>query len=490
VVCIPVACDLSAAALALKVFGLTGKAHAPILYEERYNCWVTQPVPERGAKPAPESTFVEDAAFLSKINVFVPGKESQPVGFMRFWPEDFIVEEIAQDGAVATIDLPESATEHSDTVSGVQNATIVKCNTASSVMTTELARLLGVRETQIGHAGLKDERAITAQRISVSGVSAKQLAEASSPYFFTKDISPGQQLLPGKLQGNRFCLTVRFDHDLSADEEAALAAAVSRVRNQGFPNYYMSQRFAPPRLGQEHWGAMLLRGEEDAALRAFLTEPQQGGNSEIGAIRAAAAAKYGDWTGMAETFAAYPRLFLLETTVLEALAKGARTREALRVIGWQAGMWINVLNSWLFNEVLCRAEQSGETLPEAIPLPLAPDGSGWDLYGESMKKLGLDERAIEAAGRLPYYRPPKEKVDTRKFPKIHKASLTPKKLLISFSLEKGAYATALIAQLAQIATGKAPEGTPDDRVDARAALGFPSVGPITDRFDSVTDRQS
>ena len=451
---------------------------------------MSQQAPERGARPAPESTFVEDASFLSKINVFVPGKESQPVGFMRFWPEDFIVEEIAQDGVVTTIDLPGDTPEQSDAISGVLNATIVKCNTASSVMTTELARLLGVRETQIGHAGLKDERAITAQRLSVSGVSPRQLAEASSPYFFTKDIAPGQQLMPGKLQGNRFCLTVRFDHDLSSEEERAMVAAVARVRDHGFPNYYMSQRFAPPRLGQEHWGAMLLRGEEEAALRAFLTEPQQGGNSEIGAIRAAAAAQYGNWSAMAEKFSVYPRLFLLETTVLETLARGARAREALRAIGWQAGMWVNVLNSWLFNEVLCRAEKSGESLPESIPLPLAPDGSGWVIYGESMQKLGLDDRAIEAAQRLPYYRPPKEKVDTRKFPKIHKASLARRKLLISFSLEKGAYATALIAQLAQIATGKAPEGTPDDRVDARAALGFPSVGPVTDRFDSVTDRQS
>ncbi len=42
--------------------------------------------------------FLEDADMLEPFGIHIPGKASFPTGYLKLWPQDFIVEEILSDG--------------------------------------------------------------------------------------------------------------------------------------------------------------------------------------------------------------------------------------------------------------------------------------------------------------------------------------------------------------------------------------------------------
>ncbi len=143
-------------------------------------------------------------------------------------PEDFIV--IEELGFT-----PEGEGEHAF-------VTIEKRNTNTGWLADELARYAGVRQVDVGYAGLKDRNALTTQTFSVN---LSQVAEPDWKAFETdeiKVISVGRhprKLKRGVHQGNRFILTLR---DLAGDM-AELESRLQTVKGQGVPNYFGEQRF-------------------------------------------------------------------------------------------------------------------------------------------------------------------------------------------------------------------------------------------------------
>jgi tRNA pseudouridine13 synthase len=104
----------------------------------------------------------------------------------------------------------------------------------------QLARCLGVKPLDIGHAGLKDRHAITSQWLSVY-LPARQpdLQEIVIDGVEVIRVQRHRQKLrPGAHQANHFSLLVT---DIEAPE--GLNALLEQVRNQGFPNYFGEQRF-------------------------------------------------------------------------------------------------------------------------------------------------------------------------------------------------------------------------------------------------------
>ncbi|RKI28972.1 tRNA pseudouridine(13) synthase TruD [Corallococcus sp. AB004] len=119
-----------------------------------------------------------------------------------------------------------------------------------------LATALGVREDDIGSAGMKDRQAVTRQWLSVPAN-----AEARVPEFALDGVRVlevkrhGNKLRTGHLKGNRFRLRLRGVQDLGAARES-----FSRLSAQGVPNYFGEQRFG--RAGDNaDLGRMLLLGQ-------------------------------------------------------------------------------------------------------------------------------------------------------------------------------------------------------------------------------------
>lgn len=111
----------------------------------------------------------------------------------------------------------------------------------------QLAKLAGVRNADVGYAGLKDRHAVTSQWFSVD------LAGRPEPDWAHLETT-GLQLLHaarhrrklrrGALSSNRFSLRIR---DTDGDA-AALAERLARMRDERVPNYFGAQRFGGDNL--------------------------------------------------------------------------------------------------------------------------------------------------------------------------------------------------------------------------------------------------
>lgn len=161
------------------------------------------------------------------------------VGLLRAIPEDFVVEE----------DLGYEASgegEHAFLV-------IRKRNINTHDLARSLAKLSGVRQVDVGYAGLKDRNAVTTQSFSV------HLPGKPDPDWSMLEDEDVQLLSAqrhnrkirrGSLRGNRFRLRLR---KVEADREQ-LEARLADVAAKGVPNYFGNQRFG-------HNGANLRRAD-------------------------------------------------------------------------------------------------------------------------------------------------------------------------------------------------------------------------------------
>ncbi len=149
-------------------------------------------------------------------------------GVIRSTPEDFQVDEVL--GFVADGDGTHAFLK------------IRKKNANTEWVAKQLTRYAGVRQVDVGYAGLKDRRAVTTQWFSVD------LAGHEAPDWpalkeggieFIEITRHRRKLKRGALQGNRFKIVVReVEGDLEAFEHRLL-----QIASGGVPNYFGEQRF-------------------------------------------------------------------------------------------------------------------------------------------------------------------------------------------------------------------------------------------------------
>ncbi len=196
---------------------------------------------------------------LPYISAHLPGIG----GEMRTRPEDFVVEEIPAYE-------PSDEGEHTF-------VRLTKVGLTSAEVRRDLARLFGLREEDIGLAGMKDKHAVTTQTFSLPRIPPEEALHRireSLPHLTVHWARRhGNKLKPGHLRGNRFTIVVR--HTVSDAWERAQAIA-DYLRRVGVPNYYGEQRFG--RAGDNALrGREILRGKRvrDKWLRRFLLSAYQ-----------------------------------------------------------------------------------------------------------------------------------------------------------------------------------------------------------------------
>lgn len=142
-----------------------------------------------------------------------------------------------------------------------------------------LAEAAGVRETDVGYAGLKDRHAVTRQWFSIHlpKGDTPDLTTLQHPEFrVLEQRRHVKKLRPGDLQGNRFRIVLR---EVRGDRDA-VEANLRHVASHGVPNYFGAQRFGHDGGNVEQGRAMLAReirvhnakkkGIYLSAVRAFL----------------------------------------------------------------------------------------------------------------------------------------------------------------------------------------------------------------------------
>jgi tRNA pseudouridine13 synthase len=111
----------------------------------------------------------------------------------------------------------------------------------------QLAKLAGVKLMDVGYAGLKDRMATTCQWFSVNLAGKPEpdwTALVCDDLQFLTIARHDRKLRRGALQGNHFKLMVR---DIQGDP-ADIAQRLTRVAQQGVPNYFGDQRFGHANL--------------------------------------------------------------------------------------------------------------------------------------------------------------------------------------------------------------------------------------------------
>lgn len=149
-------------------------------------------------------------------------------GDLKTEPDDFIVEEILSFE-------PEGSGEHAFLY-------IEKAGENTEYIARLLARHAGVRQRDIGFAGLKDRHGRTRQWFSVwlPGKSDPDWSILESDHLKILQISRhARKLKRGILSGNRFAIRMRHwqgDRELTERQ-------LQWIKTQGFPNYFGEQRF-------------------------------------------------------------------------------------------------------------------------------------------------------------------------------------------------------------------------------------------------------
>lgn len=135
-----------------------------------------------------------------------------------------------------------------------------------------VAGQLGVRERDLGYAGLKDARAVTRQTISIPGLRPEDARRLAIPGV---DILAAalhtNKLRPGHLAGNRFVIRLK---NTAEDAEQRAAAILGVLEDLGVPNRFGKQRYGL--LGNSHRiGRALMQRDYSTAIAEIVGDPER-----------------------------------------------------------------------------------------------------------------------------------------------------------------------------------------------------------------------
>ena len=169
-------------------------------------------------------------------------------------PIDFHFRQNANDFVVKEIPLYEFSGEGEHLVLHVR-----KKNLSTFEMVGAIARYLGIKQKEIGYAGLKDKHALTYQYISVPKRYEEQMDGFEHPNIkILEKRYHNNKIRMGHLKGNRFFIRVK---KVSPTAALKIKEALGKIEAMGMPNFFGYQRFGND--GNNHIaGEKIAKGEK------------------------------------------------------------------------------------------------------------------------------------------------------------------------------------------------------------------------------------
>jgi tRNA pseudouridine13 synthase len=319
--------------------------------------------------------------------------------------------------------------------------------TAMSILSTELKN----QAHELGFAGTKDKLAWTCQKISIFNPKADKILSFSHPNVFIKNFKwIRHKIKVGDLIGNKFKITLR-------DVDSDAIKVLSRVRNTEFiPNFFGTQRFGSLRGDNVKIGKLILQKRFKDAVLALLSGF---GDKEDDEVKRAKI-KFRAEKDIVKAKEYFPNNLLMEHTIIEHLSKSDSKEDwtgALNTLDKKILLIMcQAVQSHLFNEILMRAIEEGLDLYNSvIPLPgfdskFPPAGNLGRIEQEVLKANSLDLRdfnvkaiptlSLSSSPRKAFFKVRDLKAETQDdelFPHS-------KKIILSFVLDSGVYATTLL----------------------------------------------
>ncbi|KAI1106274.1 pseudouridine synthase [Jackrogersella minutella] len=162
--------------------------------------------------------------------------------------------------------------------------TLYKENRETMDAINQIARFLNLKPAFFGTAGTKDRRAVTAQRVSIRRRNPQTLVHLNERIFGVKigdfKFAPSPIHL-GQHSGNEFVIVLKNCYfsgtdDLTFEQRLNIAkttidSALEQVIQNGFINYYGTQRFGTHRIGTQEIGMKILKQDFEGAVQALLS---------------------------------------------------------------------------------------------------------------------------------------------------------------------------------------------------------------------------
>ncbi len=305
-------------------------------------------------------------------------------GLIKVHPEDFEVWEVLNGG----LDAREAFEDwRPPAIPPLKHALVVvrKRDRETLRVAADLAELLGVGLRAVKTYGLKDRRAVAWQFMAVPARSVLERTEGPMALRRAEALVVGEahSVEPRELLFNRFRILVR---EAEADQEA-LDRFVSEVVSRGVPNFYGLQRFGVSRPVTHVIGYHLVRGDLEAAARAFVGlstpyEPQRHLEFRLSFTES------GDWEWAARNV---PKALVYERALISHVARnpgdfvGAFRRLPLRI----RRLFVESYASYVFNRALT------ENMRDGLPLDEPLEG---DLVSR-LDRFGRPERRVYSVNR-------------------------------------------------------------------------------------------
>ena len=379
-------------------------------------------------------------------------------GRLKVKPEDFFVEEIP-------LYSPSNEGQHIF-------VEIEKSGLSTYAAVAQIARALNISPAVIGHAGLKDARAITRQTISIDRGTPDEIEHLELPNIKILSVRRHHnKLRMGHLLGNRFVIRVR---DVERTALSAAEQILALMATQGEPNYFGEQRFGK-RGNTGRLGELLIRGEAAEFVAELLGRPQADESPQVQAAR-----QLVDEDRLAEARRLWPKHLAAERRVISAICNaGGQYDVAFGAVNKKLkSLFVSAFQAELFNILLVdRLEhidrlEDGDVAyihangaafivtdaaaeqPRADQFEVSPSGP---LFGRktllAQGRPGKKERAllVDKNLTLDSFRVPGLKIRGGRRPyrfKVKDAKLWwDEGLMLSFELQPGTYATTLMAEI-------------------------------------------
>jgi tRNA pseudouridine13 synthase len=285
-------------------------------------------------------------------------------GWIKQQPDDFVVEEVTQDGVLLEAGVDGIVLQHASEGRFV-HCTLEKKNWDTMRAVKEIARRLKVSQRRVGYAGTKDKKAVTTQRISVGGKTIEELKGVNIKDITLRDFSYGDDGIGlGALNGNRFTITVR-GVILDGDAVKGVVEGISGGIASGFPNFFGVQRFGTTRPITHLVGRRIMDGDFEGAVLAYLSMAFEGEDSETASWRKGIA----DSMDFRSALNNAPRNLGYEAALLNHLVRmPGDFRGALAALpAGLSRMFVHAYQSYVFNRSLSRYIES-DIVVERLPL--------------------------------------------------------------------------------------------------------------------------
>lgn len=286
-------------------------------------------------------------------------------GKIRRYLEDFIVEELIPYGGgfrrVNELNLNRGK-------KGLFTHLVIRKEGIDTPETAQLiAQKLGISVDDIGYAGNKDKRAIAIQRMSVwkvtSGDLWRKLSKLKNIQILTAyPARYGVKL--GDLWGNQFRIRIQNIKIPKDQIFERIKHIKEEIRNVGVPNFFGPQRFGV-RFISHLVGKKLLMGQIKDAIMLYLSRTSQNEPAQIRVIRE----KICEEKNFSKSLEQIPKKFQYERRILRFLSrrpndfKGALSVFPRRILS----LFIHAYQSWLFNKYLSERLKCFDSWQNPLP---------------------------------------------------------------------------------------------------------------------------